>query len=45
MLISKKFYEINSINDSPQSLKSHLEELCPNCKEIIDREIGNNRFI
>ncbi|MBE6065113.1 DUF1573 domain-containing protein [Clostridium cochlearium] len=38
-------YEINSINDLTTEFKSHLEgELCPNCKEIIDREIGNNLF-
>lgn len=38
-------YEINSINDLTTEFKSHLDgKLCPNCKEIIDREIGNNLF-
>ncbi|AVP56025.1 hypothetical protein K144313037_24060 [Clostridium tetani] len=37
--------EINSIDDFTTELKTHLDgELCPNCKEIIDMEIGNNIF-
>lgn len=37
--------EVNNINDFTIQLKSHLDgELCSNCKEIIDREIGNNIF-
>lgn len=37
--------EINSIDDFTTELETHLNgSLCPNCKEIIDREIGNNIF-
>lgn len=37
--------EINSIDDFTTELATHLNgSLCPNCKEIIDREIGNNIF-
>lgn len=32
-------------NDSPPSLSTHIEgDLCDNCREVIENEIGNNIF-
>lgn len=41
----KSLNQDNSINDLSTCLSSHLNgELCENCREIIEREIGNNLF-
>ncbi|NEZ46590.1 DUF1573 domain-containing protein [Clostridium niameyense] len=44
----KQDFPINSnitINDLENCLKTHLEgKLCDNCRDVIEREIGNNLF-
>ena len=35
----------NSLDDLSKSLKTHIDGcLCENCREVIEREIGNNLF-
>ncbi|MGL5245631.1 MAG: DUF1573 domain-containing protein [Sarcina sp.] len=38
-------YEETSLEELNSCLKSHIEEsLCENCREVIERELGNNIF-
>ncbi len=42
---TKQNYDKDSLNEIKDSMKSHVEgELCPNCKEIIEEEIGTCLF-
>lgn len=37
--------EDNSLEDLSECLKVHMDgNLCENCREVIEREIGNNLF-
>ena len=42
---TKQVYSKDSFKDAKFTLKSHIEgELCPNCKEKIEEEIGKHMF-
>lgn len=42
---SKQDYSQGSFKDAKNAMKSHIEgELCANCKEKIEEEIGNHMF-
>ncbi|NLY77213.1 MAG: DUF1573 domain-containing protein [Tissierellia bacterium] len=42
---TRQNYNMDSLNEAKNIMKSHIEgELCPNCKEIIEEEIGTCMF-
>ncbi|SCG84136.1 hypothetical protein DW1_2575 [Proteiniborus sp. DW1] len=42
---TKQDYSLGSLKDAKLTMKSHIEgELCDNCKEKIEEEIGNHMF-
>jgi hypothetical protein len=42
---TKQNYDKDSLSEIKDSMKSHIEgQLCPNCKEIIEEEIGTSLF-